>query len=122
MLTYLDNHSRFIPGSAIFENATSEDAIDLLNRCIAEFDAPEQILTDQGTQFHTTQEDGVTEFDRFCRRYKTEHIVAVRDDQQQQEMLRGFMAPMIGRLGGFQAIKITSSIGTMRDLISVSTI
>lgn len=76
MITYLDDHSRFIPGSAIFENATSENAIDLLKRCISEFDTPEQILTDQGTQFHTTQADGITEFDKFCRRYRIEHIVA----------------------------------------------
>ena len=46
MLTYLDDHSRFIPGSEIFDNATSENAIDLLGECISEFDAPEQILTD----------------------------------------------------------------------------
>jgi len=76
MLTYLDDHSRFIPGSEISDDATSRNAIYLLQDCIDEYGAPKQILTDQGVQFHTTQEGGKTKFKKFCERHEIQHIVA----------------------------------------------
>lgn len=76
MVTFLDDFSRFIPGSKIHENATAENTIDLFKKCVTEFGVPKQVLTDQGVQFHTAQEDGVTKFDRFCRRREIQHIVA----------------------------------------------
>jgi len=48
----LDDHSRFVPGSEIHYNATDEHAIHLLEDCIHQYGKPDQILTDQGTQFH----------------------------------------------------------------------
>jgi transposase InsO family protein len=76
MLTFLDDYSRFIAGSKIFENAESWSAIYLLQDCIDEYGAPKQILTDQGTQFYTTQEEGRSKFTKFCERHSIQHIVA----------------------------------------------
>ena len=76
MLTFLDDYSRFIPGSKIFDDATSWNAIYLFQDCIDEYGAPKQILTDQGTQFYTTQENGKTKFTKFCERHNVQHIVA----------------------------------------------
>jgi len=76
MITYLDDYSRFIPGSEIFENATAPNTIKVLKQAISECGKPQQILTDQGVQFHTTQEDGITQFDKFCKRQDIQHIVA----------------------------------------------
>ena len=76
MLTFLDDYSRFIPGSKIFDEATSWNAIYLFQDCIDEYGAPKQILTDQGTQFYTTQENGKTKFTKFCERHDVQHIVA----------------------------------------------
>ncbi len=76
MLTYLDDYSRFIPGSEVFDNATSWNAIYLLQECIDRYGAPKQVLTDQGVQFHTTQEGGKTKFKKFCERHSIQHIAA----------------------------------------------
>lgn len=76
MITYLDDYSRFIPASDVFENATAPNTIQVFKQAIGEYGKPQQVLTDQGTQFHTTQEEGTTEFDKFCRRNDIQHIVA----------------------------------------------
>lgn len=76
MITFLDDHSRFIPGSKIHDSATAENSVSLFRNCVKEFGIPEQVLTDQGVQFHTQQEDGVTKFDKFCQRKGIQHIVA----------------------------------------------
>ena len=76
MITFLDDHSRFIPGSTIHDHATADNAVNLFRVCVKKYGTPEQVLTDQGVQFHTLQEDGVTRFDKFCRRHEIQHIVA----------------------------------------------
>lgn len=76
MITYLDDCSRFIPASSVFDNATTENAIDVLKQAISEHGKPEQILTDQGVQFYTWQEGGKTKFTKYLERNKIKHIVA----------------------------------------------
>jgi transposase InsO family protein len=76
MITFLDDHSRFIPGSRVYENATTGNCLQVLKQALDEFGKPNQILTDQGTQFHTWQEDGKTKFTKFLERKDIQHIVA----------------------------------------------
>jgi len=52
MITYIDDHSRFIPASKVFNNATTENALEVLKEALG-FGLPQQLLTDQGTQFYT---------------------------------------------------------------------
>jgi len=74
MISYLDDHSRFIPGSRIHHNPTATHAIDLLEECVKQYGAPQQILTDRGTQFHPAR-GGISEFTEFCSGNGIEHIV-----------------------------------------------
>ena len=78
VLTSIDDYSRFIPGSKIFDDATSWNAIYPFQDCIDEYGAPKQILTDQGTQFYTTQENGKTKFTKFCEGHDVQRIIASR--------------------------------------------
>jgi hypothetical protein len=48
MISYQDDHSRFITGSVKIWNLTGENAICLLDRAVSRFGVPVQILTDQG--------------------------------------------------------------------------
>jgi len=64
LITYLDDYSRFIPASDVFDNANTENALVVLEQAIDEYGRPQQILTDQGTQFYTWQEGGKTQFIR----------------------------------------------------------
>jgi hypothetical protein len=49
MLTYLDDHSRFVSlGSEKFYDPTSENALWLLEECVHKYGRPRQVLTDRG--------------------------------------------------------------------------
>jgi transposase InsO family protein len=52
MISFLDDRSRFVPGSEIHHNPTGEHAIRLLEDCIRQYGRPDQIFTDQDVQFH----------------------------------------------------------------------
>jgi len=71
MLTFLDDHSRFIPGAKIEQEATTEFALRLFERCTKKYGFPEQVLADQGTQFYCAdkrgRERGESEFTRTLR-------------------------------------------------------
>jgi transposase InsO family protein len=75
MVSYLDDHSRYVPGSEIHHNPTGEHAIQLLEDCIHEHGKPDQILTDQGTQYHPARGD-LSAFTEFCNGNGIEHIMA----------------------------------------------
>lgn len=51
LITYLDDASRCVTGAALFEHATSENAVMLLRLAIRRFGAPASILTDNGSCF-----------------------------------------------------------------------
>jgi len=74
MISYLDDHSRFIPGSRIHHNPTAEHAIKLLEESMIRYEKPKQILTDRGTQFYPAR-GGRSEFTKFCSGNSIEHIV-----------------------------------------------
>jgi len=75
MISYLDDHSRFIPGSRIHHNPTTEHAIKLLKEAVRRYGKPDQILTDRGSQFYPAR-GGVSEFTKYCSGNDIEHIVA----------------------------------------------
>ena len=75
MISYQDDHSRFITGSTKIWSPTGENAITLLKKAVKRYGVPEQILTDQGTQFKPAR-GGTSEFDRRCSELGIEHITA----------------------------------------------
>jgi transposase InsO family protein len=75
MISYLDDHSRFVPGSEIHHNPTARHAIKLLEEFMRQYGKPDQILTDRGTQFYPAR-GGRSEFTEFCSGNGIEHIVA----------------------------------------------
>jgi len=75
MISFLDDHSRFVPGSKIHRNPTGEHAIQLLEECIKNYGKPDQILTDQGTQF-TPARGEISEFTKYCSGKGIQHIMA----------------------------------------------
>jgi putative transposase len=75
MISYQDDHSRFITGSVKIYSPTGENAMLLLDRAVRRFGVPEQILTDQGTQFKPAR-GGTSAFDLHCCELGIEHITA----------------------------------------------
>lgn len=75
MISFQDDHSRFITGSAKVWDPTGENAILLLERAVRRYGVPKQVLTDQGTQFKPARGE-TSEFDRCCSEFGIEHITA----------------------------------------------
>jgi transposase InsO family protein len=75
MISYQDDHSRFITGSVKIWSPTGQNAMLLLDRAVKRYGAPEQILTDQGTQFKPARGE-TSMFDIHCHELGIEHITA----------------------------------------------
>jgi putative transposase len=75
MISFQDDHSRFVTGSDKVWNPTGENAVQLLEKSVKRFGTPEQVLTDQGTQF-TPARGGISDFARSCASLGIEHIMA----------------------------------------------
>ena len=74
LITILDDHSRFVTGSEIFNEGTAENVIWLLDKAIHEYSKPREILTDHGTQFWSVRK-GESNFDAYCQQRGIEHIL-----------------------------------------------
>jgi transposase InsO family protein len=75
MISYQDDHARFITGSVKIWSPTGENAMLLLDRAVKKYGAPTQILTDQGTQF-TPARGEISAFDVHCSELGIEPICA----------------------------------------------
>jgi len=62
-----DDHSRFVTASKRFTCATMENTIRLAEQAFNKHGIPEQILSDNGTQFTNTRSDKLTEFEQLCK-------------------------------------------------------
>ena len=76
MITFIDDHSRFITASKIFWHPNSENAMETLIEATRNHGNPEQVLTDRGTQFYNNRGEKKSEFSLFCSELGIEHIVA----------------------------------------------
>lgn len=54
-VSYMDDASRFITGYGVFESATTENAIRVLEEAIKNHGSPASILTDHGSQFYSNE-------------------------------------------------------------------
>jgi transposase InsO family protein len=75
MISFQDDHSRFITGSVKIWNPTGENAMLLLDKAVKRYGVPLQVLTDQGTQFKPARGE-ISEFERYCGEVGIEHITA----------------------------------------------
>ena len=75
MISFQDDHSRFITGSSKVWDPTGENAVQLLKKSVKRFGVPVQALTDRGTQFTPARGDTST-FSRYCTSLGIEHITA----------------------------------------------
>jgi putative transposase len=74
LIAFIDDHSRYIVHAEFFENATTENTILAFKNAIIKFGKPENILTDNGTQF--TPARGVEgPFTQFCNNNGIKHIL-----------------------------------------------
>ena len=72
-LCYEDDASRFVIGYGVFEHATTENALAVLEEAIKNHGKPASIMTDRGSQFYANASEakkkGVSEFEKRLVRF-----------------------------------------------------
>ena len=74
LVAFMDDHSRFIVGYGLHASASGALVREVLEAAIANFGAPVEVLTDNGTQYKTWR--GVSEFTQLLTRRGIRHVVA----------------------------------------------
>jgi len=70
LIAFIDDHSRYIVHAEYFSNATTENTILAFAAAIKRFGKPDNILTDNGVQFHVHGD-----FEKFCDAHGIKHIL-----------------------------------------------
>ena len=74
LVAYLDDFSRLVVGFGLHASASGALVREVLEQAIANFGAPEDVLTDNGAQYHTWR--GKSAFAKLCERRGIRQIVA----------------------------------------------
>jgi len=74
LVAYLDDFSRFVVGFGLHASASGALVREVFESAIANYGAPEEVLTDNGAQYHTWR--GKSAFAKLCERRGIKQIVA----------------------------------------------
>jgi transposase InsO family protein len=74
LVAYMDDHSRFVVGHGLHASASGAMVRETLEASIANFGAPEEVLTDNGAQYHTWR--GRSAFRKLLDRRGIQQVVA----------------------------------------------
>lgn len=74
LVAFMDDHSRFIVGYGLHASQSTALVLEVLRAAIAGFGTPEEVLTDNGTQYVTWR--GKSAFKRECEKRGIHQIVA----------------------------------------------
>lgn len=77
LVTFIDDHSRFVLASTVMESVTSEAIASLLRSTVRMFGRPRQVPTDHGRQFVHSRGGRPTVFEVECQHLGINHIMAV---------------------------------------------
>ncbi len=79
-LCYEDDASRFVTGYGVFDNATADNALAVLERAIVDHGRPASIMTDHGSQFYANKKEtakrGESDFEKRLVRLGIRQILA----------------------------------------------
>jgi transposase InsO family protein len=74
LVAFMDDHSRFIVGYGLHASQSTALVLEVFRAAIAGFGTPEEVLTDNGTQYVTWR--GKSAFSRECEKRGVKQIVA----------------------------------------------
>ena len=74
LVGFMDDHSRYIVGFGLYGSSSGGLVREVFEAAIANYGAPEEVLTDQGPQYHTWR--GTSEFARLCARRGIRQLLA----------------------------------------------
>jgi transposase InsO family protein len=74
LVAFLDDHSRFVTGFGLASRASGEFVIEVVRSAIGAYGPPEEMLTDQGPQYHTWR--GKSLFAKEMEKRGIKHVMA----------------------------------------------
>ena len=79
LISHEDDTSRFVTGWGVFDEATTEHAVEVLDEATYKHGKPKSILSDRGSQFYATESErskGMSEFEKHLEESDIQHILA----------------------------------------------
>jgi putative transposase len=108
-IAYLDDASRLVVNHGVFKEATTDNSINVLERAIAKYGCPREILTDRGTQFYASEgerkEKGVSQFEACLADRGIKHILCRVSHPQTNGKLERFYGVYEQKIHQFKSIK-----------------
>ncbi|GBE55481.1 integrase core domain protein [archaeon BMS3Bbin15] len=108
MIAYLDDASRLVVAHGVFDNATTENAIAVLEEGIKKYGLPDAILTDRGSQFYANAGErkarGECEFERYLRVNGIKHIIGRVNHPQTNGKVERFCGTVAQKISLFNSI------------------
>lgn len=108
LTAYLDDASRFVTGYGVFEEATSEHAVEVLEKAIREYGKPASILTDRGPHFHAVECDekpkGLTAFEKYLIEHEIRQIIGRVHHPQTNGKIERFYRTVEEKIHKFKSI------------------
>lgn len=106
----MDDASRFITGYDIFDEATPENAISVLERSIERYGKPFELLTDHGSQFYANfgkikSVVGISKFQQYLVFRKINHILGRVQHPQTNGKIERFFETLQSKIGHFNSIE-----------------
>lgn len=109
LIAYLDDASRFIVGYGVFDEATTENAISVLDGCIARYGKPIELLTDHGSQFYANSGEikaaTIGTFQQYLVSRKIKHILGRVHHPQTNGKIERFYETFQSKISYFESIE-----------------
>jgi putative transposase len=107
-IAYQDDASRHILAWDLYENATSQNAVQTLHTALHEHGTPNDLLTDPGAQFYHTpgegKEQGKTQFQQTLEQNGINHIVGRPNHPQTNGKIERLFQTLQNKLDQFESM------------------
>ena len=118
-IAYMDDASRFIVGFGIFDEATTENALKVLESAIKMHGKPAQILTDHGSQFYANEKEatkrGESDFEKKLVEFDIKQVLARIRHPQTNGKLERFHSEIEQHLDSFEKESATNTVRDMHE-------
>ena len=117
-VSFQDDASRLVMGFGVFDEATSDHAIGVLEDAIKRYGKPAQVLTDRGSQFYANEKEntkrGVATFETRLVELGIKHVLARVRHPQTNGKLERFHLEIERRLKSFEDESVSNTVRNVR--------
>jgi len=116
-VSYQDDASRLITGWGVFDEATGEHALEVLDKAIARYGRPAAVMSDHGAQFYANEKEarkrGASAFEKRLVELGIRHILSGIRHPQTNGKLERFHGELQRKLHVFEKSSISAATRTI---------